>query len=276
MHILIIGENMEFIKNAAQFEKMIDNKIIGEPELINSKINFFGKGNILICKKEMSLKNVILDFHGDNSLVYLESNLNDFFRLNISHDSLLFVGKDVDFGVSNNISIFEGQNVIIGDECMIGDNVSITTSDNSPIYSFSNKERINFSASILIGDHVLIGNNSFISKNVKIGSGSIIDSSSFIQSNVIIHSNVQVSGNPVKIIKEKVFFTKDFLNTFNSEDSFNSKNYKSDVFMFNVDAQETLNMNHVDEILKEFDVESKIEFVEKLFIKNKRKNRFSL
>ncbi len=267
---------MEFIKNAAQFEKMIDNKIVGEPELINSKINFRGKGNILICKSEISLENVVLDFNGDNSIVYLASNLNDSFRLTISHDSLFFVGKETDFGVSNSVSIYECQNVIIGDECMIGDNVSIVTSDNAPIYSFSDKARINYSASVFIGDHVLIGNNSFISKGVKIGSGSIVDSASFIPSNVDIPSNVHIFGNPVKIIGTDVFFTKDFLGSFNSQDSFDSKYYKSDVFMFDVDEQETLDMNNIDKILSDLDVESKVEFIQKLFVRNKRKNRFSL
>ena len=191
---------MEFIKNAAQFEQMIDNKIMGNPELINSKINFRGKENILICKNDISLENVVLDFNGDNSIVYLASNLNDSFKLTIGHDSILFVGKGTDFGVSNRISVFEGQNVIIGEESMIGDNVTITTSDNAPIYSGSDKNRINFSQSVYIGDHVLIGNNSFISKGVKIGSGSIVGSASFIPSKIKIPSNVLVSGNPVEII----------------------------------------------------------------------------
>lgn len=267
---------MEFIKTTGQFEKMIDNKIIGMPELINTEINFRGKNNILVCDNNIRLMNIVLEFNGNNSIVYLGSNLKNNFKLKIYENSTAILGKNIDTGDSITINIFENQNIIIGDDCFIGDNVYLSTSDNYPFYSNETKERINFSNSIFIGDHVFLGHNTYISKGVRIGSGTIIDNASFIPSYAKIPSNKYLSGHPAKIIKDNVFFTKDFIGPYEIDDSLHSKNYKSNIYIYSVINQETLSMDTIDKILKELNAESAFEFIQKLFIKNKRKNRFSI
>ncbi len=267
---------MEYIINVAQFEKMIDNKIIGMPKLVESHLVFNGKNNILVCDNNIELNKVSIEFSGNNSIVYLGSDLRRDFKLRIFSNSTAYLGRDINSGVSVTINVFENQNVIIGDDCFIGDFVYISNADNYPIYTCDSKERINYSNSIYIGDHVYLGHKSYISKGVTIGSGTIIDNASFVPSHAKIPSNIYLSGHPVKILKKNVFFTKDFLGKFTTEDSVNSKNYKSDVFIFNVVNQETLSIPQIDDILKDLDVESKLEFIQKLFIRNKRKNRFSI
>ena len=61
-----------------------------------------------------------------------------------------------------------------------------------------------------------------------------------------------------------------------AEDSVNTQEYKSDVFIYEFVNQETLNLKQIDKILKELDVNSRIEFIQKLFVRNKRKNRFTI
>lgn len=266
---------MEHIEFVAQFEKMIDNKIIGMPELINSNIDFRGKNNILVCDNNIKLDNVVLEFNGNNSIVYLGSDLNSGF-LTIYNKSTVYIGKDVKIGNSLNLQALEGQNVVIGDGCIIHDNVYISNSDGYSFYDSNSKEKFNFSSSILIGDHVFLGNNVYISKGVKIGSGSIIGHFSFIPSYAKIPSNVYLSGNPAKIIKKSVFFTNDFTGAYVTEDILNSKDYKSNVFIYEIVDNETLSFAGIEKILNELDVESRWEFIQKLFIRNKRKNRFTL
>ena len=110
---------------------------------------------------------------------------------------------------------------------------------------------------------------------MKIGSGTIVDNASFLPSYAKIKSHSYLSSNPAKIIRNNVFFTKDFLGSFTTEDSLNSKNYKSDVFIYSVVNQETMNMGTIDKILKDLDVESSLEFIRK-FINNKRQNSFTI
>lgn len=267
---------MEYIVNVTQFDQMKDNKIIGRPKLTDSVIVFHGKNNILVCDNNIELNNASLEFNGNNSVVYLGSHLRRGFKLRIFNNSTAFLGRDIDMGLSVGINVFENQNVIIGEDCFIGDYVFISNSDNYPIYTCDTKERINYSNSVYIGDHVYLGHKTYVSKGVKIGSGTIVDNSSLIPSNAKIPSNVYLSGNPAKLTKNGVFFTKDFLGKLTAEDSLNSKDYKSDVFIYNVVNQETLSIDKIDKILKDLDVESRLEFIRKLFIGNKRKNRFSI
>lgn len=267
---------MEHIINVAQFEQMKDNNVIGRPKLVDSNIIFNGKNNILVFDHNIQLNKASIEFNGNNSIVYLGSNLTRDFKLRIFSNSAAFLGRDIDSGLSLAINVFENQNVIIGDDCFIGDYVFISSADNYPFYTCDTHERINYSNSVYIGDHVYLGHKSTISKGVKIGSGSIVDNASFIPPHAKIPSNVYLSGSPAKIIQNDVFFTKDFLGKFTSEDSFNSKNYKSDVFIYSVVDKETLSIKQIDKIIKDMDVDSTLEFIQKLFIRNKRKNRFSI
>lgn len=267
---------MEFIVNTAQFEKMIDNRIIGLPKLIDSKINFRGKNNILVCDNNIELNNVILDFNGDNSVIYLSSNLKDSFHLIVYSNSTGYMGRNLDVGSNVLINIIESQNLVIGDDCIIGHNVIISSSQGYSFYNIGNKHRFNFPKSVFIGDHVLIEDNSYIFQGVKIGSGAIISAASVIPPNTKILSNFLVSGNPIRIIKKDVFFTNEFTGHYKVDDTLNSKEYISDVYIYEWINQETLHMDNIDDILNELDVESRLEFIQKLFVENKRKNRFSI
>ena len=40
--------------------------------------------------------------------------------------------------------------------------------------------------------------------------------------------------------------------------------------------KETLNLDQIDKILKDLNVEDRLEFIQKLFVRNKRKNRFTI
>ena len=175
-----------------------------------------------------------------------------------------------------NINIQENQNVIIGAGCSISSGVNIRTADIHPIYDEDSKQRINPAKSVFIGDHVWIGHLAYISRGAKIGSGSIIENYSFIPHNAKVFSNNLVVGNPARIERENVFYVKDFLGYHRAEDTLKTQEYKSDVFIYERVNQETLDMNKIDQILKKLDVTSRLEFIQKLFVRNKRKNRFTI
>ena len=164
----------------------------------------------------------------------------------------------------------------MGDDGIIGSGVNIRSFDGFPIYDSMTKERINLSESIIIGDHVWIDHLSYITKGAQIGSGAIIGNHSFVAPSTRILSNTYVIGNPVQVEAENVFFTKEFTGIFNEEDTANSLNYPSDIYIYEFANKETLDLNHIDNILKDLIVEDRLEFVQKLFVRNKRKNRFTI
>lgn len=264
---------METITNENQVGDLVDNKVIGSFKLTNSKINFVGRNNILVCDN-VNFLNAGLTFQGDNSLVYLRSDLGDSFRLLIYNNSSFYVGKNSLFGAGVNINVNESQNVIIGDDCIIGNQVRIFSSDYCSIFDCETKIRKNFSRSVYIGDHVWLGRFSYISRGVKIGSGAIIGDESFILPNSKVPSNTLSYGNPSRIVDKDVFFRKDFVASFRPDETLQSKDYKSDVFIFKFVEKKTLNINAIDKILSDLDVAERVEFIKKLFVKNKHNDRF--
>ena len=268
--------NLESVKSFNDISNLKDNKIVGNPEIVNSIIIFKGNNNLLYCEKDVKLFGTSIHFEANNSIIYLSSTNNCHYSFNvlIYNNCNLFIGKNNNIGSSVNFNIMENQNIIIGDDGVIGSGVSIRTVDSFPIYDGETKNRINFAGSVFIGDHVLLSHLSYVSQGVKIGSGSIIDNDSFISYGMIIPSNSFGTGNPLKIKKENVFFTMDYVGFNTIEDSLASKDYKSNVFIYEFVKNETLDLNKIDKILKDLDVEQRLEFLVKLFVNNKRKNRF--
>lgn len=269
---------MESVRSIADIGNLEKNRVEGNPEITNSNIIFKGENNVLFCEGNVKLVNSNFSFEGSNSIIYLSSALNYRYSINIIiyNDSTFFIGKDNNLSSPININIQENQNVIIGSEGSISSGVNIRTSDIHPIYDNKSRKRINYGKSVFIGDHVWIGHLSYISRGAKIGSGAIVENYTFVPHNARIKSNSLVVGNPAKLERNDVFYVKEFLGYHRAEDSVNTQEYKSDVFIYEFVNQETLDMDRIDQILKDLDVDSRLEFIQKLFVRNKRKNRFTI
>lgn len=269
---------METVKSLEDIEKLENNKITGHPEMNKSQITFKGNNNILYCEGNVKLDNARFIFNGNNSIVYLSSAINSKYSFNlvIYNDSVFFIGRGGNMSSPININIQENQNVIIGSDVTISSGVNIRTADIYPIYDNETKQRINFAKSVFIGDHVWIGHLAYISRGAKIGSGTIIENNTFVPHNGRVPSNSLVIGNPAKIERTNVFYTNDFLAHNRAETSLETKDYKSDVFIYDYVEQETLDMSKIDQILKELDRDSRLEFIQKLLVRNKRANRFTI
>lgn len=271
------GGYMESVNNEDQIKSLKDNKIIGNPILNKTKINFAGKGNILYCDTKVKISDSSINFKGDNSLIYLSSsNSNYSLNVQVSHDSVLYFGKDNNLVPKMSINAQEHKNVIIGDDCSISSNVRLRTTDAHSFYSTKTKTRVNYSGSIYIGDHVFLGHNAYIEKGVHIGSGAIIENNAHVNSNVHLKSNCLFGGNPVRLLGEDLFFVKDFPANNDVEGTVNSEDYKSNVFLYENVPGETLDLVKIDSLLDNFSVTEKIDFIQKLFVQNKKQNRFSI
>ncbi len=120
------------------------NKIFGSmPKLINTKINFLGKNNILYCNENVEIINSTLNFNCDNSLIFLNKGLY-YLNAAIHFDSVLYIGENNYFNpggnpikqIKKNIC-WPGQCVDKWDKNMTAENECI--SDDSIIYKYSKK-----------------------------------------------------------------------------------------------------------------------------------------
>lgn len=269
---------METVKSPEDIEKLEKNRVTGNPEMHRSQITFKGDNNVLYCEGNVKLDNARFTFNGNNSIVYLSSAMNSQYSFNlvIYNDSTFFIGREGNMSSPININIQENQNVIIGAGVTISSGVNIRTADIYPIYDNKTKQRVNFAKSVFIGDHVWIGHQAYISRGVRVGSGAIIENNSFLPHNARVLSNSVVMGNPARTERTNVFYTNDFLAYNRAEASLETKDYKSDVFIYEFVNKETLDMNKIDEIIKRLDSDSRLEFIQKLFVRNKRTNRFTI
>ena len=95
--------------------------------------------------------------------------------------------------------ILDCAKVIIGDNVLIGPNVSIYTAGHPLHYEIRKLEYEN-AFPISIGNNVWIGGNVVINPGIKIGDNSVIGSGSVITKDV--PSNTIAAGNPCKVLRE--------------------------------------------------------------------------
>ena len=113
--------------------------------------------------------------------------------------SKISIGDNV--WINNNISIVsESEGITIGNDTLIGLNVSISDTDGHDLHPDKRLMGTQNTQSIKIGNNVFIGNNVKILKGVIIGDNSVIANSSVVTKS--IPANVIAGGNPAKVIKE--------------------------------------------------------------------------
>ena len=97
-----------------------------------------------------------------------------------------------------NLIILDCAPVKIGDNVLIGPNVSIYTAGHPLHYEIRNQE-YEYAFPIIIGDNVWIGGNVVINPGVSIGENSVIGSGSVVSKD--IPKNVIAIGNPCKVLR---------------------------------------------------------------------------
>lgn len=258
-----------------------ENIIIGKPQLANSKIIFeeTAHNNIVYCEDGVNLKNSSIRLKGANSIVFLSTSKRTlFFNATLYNDSVLYFGKNTFInGIGGNVMriiLSERKNLIIGADCLFSSGICFRTADAHPIYDVTTKKRINRSKSIYLGDHVWIGQDTYILKGSTLGSGSIIGACSVI-SGKTIHSNSVWAGNPIKMIRDNVMFTKNLVHNYDSELSAKRDKIETNKYIYEYEQDVTLDFYRIDEELSRMkNALERLKFLRMLSSCDGTKNRF--
>ena len=271
-------EKITELKNVANLEM---NKIIYASKetivLEESSFVFHGKNNILFLEDNVHIKNSLITFFGDNSLVYLSSS-KDIYYLNVSiyNNSVLYFGKNnyINGAVNGplNLILSEQTHILVGNDCLFSYNIWLRTADPHLIYDVESRERRNYSKSIFIGDHVWIGQNVFLLKGSQIGSGSIIGASAVV-SNKKIPSNTAWAGNPSKKIGENLFFTSKCVHRFTDTETLKNIKYENDSWIYKKDEKSQIDFGEIDTVFSNGQAVEKLKYIQDVINKGK-KNRF--
>lgn len=115
------------------------------------------------------------------------------------------------FMANFNCTILDVAKVKIGNDVLVGPNVSILTAGH-PIHPVSRNSGYEYGIEISIGNSVWLGAGTIINPGVKIGDNTVIGSGSVVTKD--IPANVVAAGNPCRVLRavteaDKPYFYKD-------------------------------------------------------------------
>lgn len=256
-----------------------DNQVVNHPILDDAEIIFKGKNNILYFGDAgVTLRKCKIIFHGDNSVVYLSSNIRKRYHIDIHvyGNSSIYIGKDTSFhwDFQNILMASEEKNIIIGDDCLFSLGCWFRTSDAHSAYDAATKKRLNPGKSILIGDHVWFGQNVTILKGSVVGSGAIIGANSIVPGKRLI-SNTSYAGSPVREVKRGVFFTRNRVNQYTTNQLEQSLVCDTDKWIYSHTPSSSLLLETIDHNLSKAKTsEARLAYMQKHIVNHHSKNRF--
>jgi len=267
---------MQSIKEASFLNSLENgNLFIGSlPEMINSSVNFTGKNNVFFCEKNVKLVNASINFKADNAVVYLSESRHGYkINLTVHNDNVFFMGKNNYINNTLNIILSEQKHLFFGNECLISHGIWIRNADPHLIYDCESKKRINPTKSIYVGDHVWFGQSAMLLKGTQIDSGSIIGAMSVVSGKKIGH-NESWAGNPVKKVKEGIFWRDPCVHMWTQEKTDDNETFNKKDYIYKYKSHEFISFDEIDKKLDASQpTEKKVDYLKKLS-SNSDKNRF--
>lgn len=188
--------------------KKIKNKLEIFGKLRKNKIKISGNNNVLYIGKNTILRDSNIFIKGNDNILYIGNDCV------VNNTSIILDNENSEVRIGNKTSIAKAQIVSlepymikIGEDCMLSYDIEIRNTDSHKIYDKTTNKRINEGNSISIGNHVWLGMRAIILKGVNIEDNSIIAGGSIVTKDV--KANTIVSGNPAKLIKENIYWTRE-------------------------------------------------------------------
>ncbi len=224
--ITIIGKNSSlsfegkdsYIRSSKVQIKGKDNAVtVGKNSVLSDScsIRITGNNNIVSIGDNCRISNTSIYIIGSNNHIEIENDISSVlssFHLEDNGNKAIVKKGSTLHGREYNLIEFaldEGTEIQIGEDCMISNDVSFRSSDSHSVLDNSG-ERINPAGNILIKNHVWIGMKTIILKNTVIhddcgvGAGSICNRD-------YKKDNCLIAGNPAKVVKESVNWSRDRL-----------------------------------------------------------------
>ena len=188
-------------------------------------------------------------FKGKNSTVTIaEGAVFRNSKIIMGHDSRVEINKTHPRGILNTVVDMSGQGgqklleidegfsvescrfamanesdltVRIGKNCLLSSNITFRPTDGHVIFDLDSKQIINRTKLIAVADHVWIGSGVTLLKGASVPKDSIIGTCAVLAKK-IDKPNVAIAGNPAKIVKENIGWSREYI------ENFKSKNYLFD------------------------------------------------
>ena len=164
-------------------------------------VAFSGSGNMLQIDRDCGLsgriwfdgQNATATIHGGQGHAELLLQLYDDSRLSWGRGSRTYGAK---------IWIHGRRAVIVGEDCLMADNIAIRSSDHHSIIDLNTMQQLNDPADVVLGNHVWIGAGCYLMKGATMGDGSILATGSVLTAQV--PARQLWAGVPARSIRDNV------------------------------------------------------------------------
>ena len=164
-----------------------------------------GKENVAIIEAGASLLNCSFYFKGNNNKLHIKCGThlrNASFHFE-DDDNKIIIGESVTSEPQLSLAACESCSIIIGNDCMISNDVQIRTTDSHSVVDADGK-RINHAGDITIGNHVWIGFQSLLLKGTTIPDNCVIGARSMTTASLKAEQGDVIAGTPAKVIKHNI------------------------------------------------------------------------
>lgn len=196
--------NIQGNNNIIEFENNVT--FYGSSDI--PSILIFGDNNKIKIEEGCKLNSTQIFIRGSNNYLHIHKNCSAvFLEIHFEYqDNKLEIGEYTSFHGRNcksiHIAMDEKTNIVIGNDCMISNNIQIRSSDSHSIIDLNNN-RLNYAQDICIGNHCWLGLNSIILKGTNIPDNSVVAAGSICTKNYK-EENTILAGIPAKIMKHNV------------------------------------------------------------------------
>jgi FkbH-like protein len=176
---------------------------------INAPVRVRGSHNRLFIGKDVKLDGAVLEIVGNNCSIVINDGVRWRGILRCRHDDThIEIGRKTT-SMDSVVTLHEAGRITIGEDCMFSGDVRMDVSDMHSIMDRATGQRINQAQNIEIGDHVWLAHGVTVLKGCQIGSGCVVGAQSLVGGS--IPENAMVAGQPAKIIRENVAWSRQLL-----------------------------------------------------------------
>lgn len=179
-----------------------------------------GNNNIIKVAKNTVFNKCSISINADDTEIFIDENSTlNFVNIHINggNNQKISLGKNL---VTASVNIHldeENASLIVKDNCIFSNSISIWATDGHPIFDKNTKHRLNtIKRPVEIGEHCWIGEGVKITKNAKLPPNTIVGIGSVVTKE-FCEENTIIAGNPAKVIKRNVIWHSDLNHKFNAE-----------------------------------------------------------
>lgn len=243
------------------------NRIIGKPKASrNSVVEFMASNCTLIFSDDFTLDGVV-SFRNSGSNVRMGHRSSFRGRMSLGVNSTIQMGDSIYCGPDAELTVAEGQSIILGNDLLISRSVRIRADDSHPIFDRATGRRINHSKSVIVGDHVWLGQEVMLLPGSRLLTGSVLGARAVLSKTCDAPEYSILVGVPARVVRKNIHWVRKHVQRDQIEDLLGSDlRFPNEIDPEPVRIEERYNFN-LSRLIMTLSTTAR-RFVGKLIIKN--------